>query len=207
MTDLTQVFNSITSFLFCNYIRIRSTIFPVHAFTRHERNVCCRDKRRRRYSLLSTGERKRKNLLARRFLFHLALLAGLLLLLLLLPFSLFARRIFEGVSPRLSLLDPVSTTFLSAFLAPRVLPRWNIPDFDADWFYQRESEGEEREELRLVRGSKLFWFSLERGILGIAVIRNNRMVGVKFLDSFRSIICLVGHFLEILKISYDNFEQ
>lgn len=45
---------------------------------------------------LATEERKRKNLLARRFLFHRALLAGLLL-----PFSLFTRRIFEGVSPRL----------------------------------------------------------------------------------------------------------
>lgn len=119
---------------------------------------------------LATEERKRKNLLARRFLFHRALLAGLLL-----PFSLFTRRIFEGVSPRLVAWPDFQPSSPRSWRRVLVLPRWNILDFDADWFYQRETEKGEgrREELRLVRGLKLFWFSLERGILGIAVIRNN----------------------------------
>lgn len=119
---------------------------------------------------LATEERKRKNLLARRFLFHRALLAGLLL-----PFSLFTRRIFEGVSPRLVAWPDFQPSSPRSWRRVLVLPRWNILDFDADWFYQRETEKGEgrREELRLVRGLKLFWFSLERGILGIAVSRNN----------------------------------
>lgn len=107
-------------------------------------------------------ERKRKNLLARRFLFHRALLADLLL-----PFSLFTRRIFEGVSPRLVAWPDFQPSSPRSWRRVLVLPRWNILDFDADWFYQRETEKGEgrREELRLVRGLKLFWFSLERGII------------------------------------------
>lgn len=88
-------------------------------------------------------ERKRKNLLARRFLFHRALLAGLLL-----PFSLFTRRIFEGVSPRLVAWPDFQPSSPRSWRRVLVLPRWNILDFDADWFYQRERDREGRREER-----------------------------------------------------------
>lgn len=158
---------------FCNYIWIRSTILPVRTFTRSygsvprfvsRRKECLSLPRQTSSSIppLATEERKRKNLLARRFLFHRALLAGLLL-----PFSLFTRRIFEGVSPRLVAWPDFQPSSPRSWRRVLVLPRWNILDFDADWFYQRETEKGEgrREELRLVRGLKLFWFSLERGII------------------------------------------
>lgn len=68
-------------------------------------------------------------------------------------------------------------TFLSPFLAPRsCIASLKYPRFWRGLILpEREIEKGEgrREELRLVRGLKLFWFSLERGILGIAVIRNN----------------------------------
>lgn len=91
---------------------------------------------------LATEERKRKNLLARRFLFHRALLAGLLL-----PFSLFTRRIFEGVSP-LSLLDPISNLPLpvlgAAFLYCLVEISSILTRIDSTRERDREGRREER---------------------------------------------------------------
>lgn len=77
-----------------------------------------------------------------------------------------------------SLLDPISNLPLPVLGAVLVLPRWNILDFDADWFYQRERDREGRREERGVEIGTgleiiLILVRARNYLLGIAVIRNN----------------------------------
>lgn len=121
---------------------------------------------------LATEERKRKNLLARRFLFHRALLAGLLL-----PFSLFTRRIFEGVSPRLVAwpdFQPSSPVLGAAFLYCLVEISSILTRIDSTRERDREGRREER-GVEIGTGLEIILILVRARnyLLGIAVIRNN----------------------------------